>query len=95
MRGINFAVKRQECFGLLGVNGAGKTSTFQMITANSLISGGHIMIDGVDIIKSETLVKDNNTTTNMPKTDFYNFCFSFSINTDLDTVHKEIVSIAL
>ncbi|XP_055908142.1 ATP-binding cassette sub-family A member 17 [Eupeodes corollae] len=57
VRGINFAVKRQECFGLLGVNGAGKTSTFQMITANSLISGGHIMIDGIDLTKSETLYK--------------------------------------
>lgn len=57
VRGINFAVKRQECFGLLGVNGAGKTSTFQMISANSTISGGTIMIDGVDIINDESSYK--------------------------------------
>lgn len=57
VRGINFAVKRQECFGLLGVNGAGKTSTFQMITTNSFISGGHILIDGIDIVKNENLYK--------------------------------------
>lgn len=54
--GLNFAVKKQECFGLLGVNGAGKTSTFQMITANSTISGGFIQIDGVNILNDEVKV---------------------------------------
>jgi ABC-type multidrug transport system ATPase subunit len=28
----NFKSFRNECFGLLGVNGAGKTSTFKMLT---------------------------------------------------------------
>lgn len=28
--GISFGVTTNECFGLLGVNGAGKTSTFKM-----------------------------------------------------------------
>lgn len=28
--GISFGVPENECFGLLGVNGAGKTSTFKM-----------------------------------------------------------------
>lgn len=29
-----------QCFGLLGVNGAGKTSTFKMLTGDSMVTGG-------------------------------------------------------
>jgi ABC-type multidrug transport system ATPase subunit len=35
-----------ECFGLLGVNGAGKSSTFRMLTGDTLISSGDAFIDG-------------------------------------------------
>ncbi|XP_032989948.1 phospholipid-transporting ATPase ABCA7 isoform X5 [Rhinolophus ferrumequinum] len=35
-----------ECFGLLGVNGAGKTSTFRMVTGDSLPSGGETILAG-------------------------------------------------
>ncbi|XP_045398553.1 phospholipid-transporting ATPase ABCA7 isoform X3 [Lemur catta] len=35
-----------ECFGLLGVNGAGKTSTFRMVTGDMLPSGGEAMLAG-------------------------------------------------
>ncbi|XP_034666674.1 ATP-binding cassette sub-family A member 17 [Drosophila subobscura] len=51
--GISFAASRGECVGLLGVNGAGKTSTFQMIAANLALDGGSIRIDGIDIRKDE------------------------------------------
>ncbi|KAH8274147.1 hypothetical protein KR044_012010 [Drosophila immigrans] len=53
VNGLGFAVERGECFGLLGVNGAGKTSTFQMITANMVIDTGRIQIDGIDIKQNE------------------------------------------
>ncbi|XP_065331487.1 phospholipid-transporting ATPase ABCA1-like isoform X2 [Cloeon dipterum] len=32
VRGVSFRVERGECFGLLGVNGAGKSTTFRMLT---------------------------------------------------------------
>lgn len=53
VNGLSFAAVRGECFGLLGVNGAGKTSAFQMITANLAIDSGSIQIDGIDIRKDE------------------------------------------
>ncbi|XP_064136134.1 phospholipid-transporting ATPase ABCA7 isoform X8 [Loxodonta africana] len=35
-----------ECFGLLGVNGAGKTSTLRMVTGDTLPSGGEAVLAG-------------------------------------------------
>ena len=30
--GIDFTIRRQECFGFLGPNGAGKTTTMRMLS---------------------------------------------------------------
>ncbi|CAB3398654.1 unnamed protein product [Caenorhabditis bovis] len=46
VKGVNFHVGKRECFGLLGVNGAGKTSTFQMLTGENSISSGDAYING-------------------------------------------------
>lgn len=43
---LNVGVDNGECFGLLGINGAGKTSTFKMMTGDELISGGDVWIRG-------------------------------------------------
>ncbi|CAD5222390.1 unnamed protein product [Bursaphelenchus xylophilus] len=43
---VNFHVTEKDCFGLLGVNGAGKTSTFQMITGENKITSGNAYIQG-------------------------------------------------
>lgn len=42
-------VDKGECFGLLGVNGAGKTSTFKMLTGDENISAGDAWVDGMSI----------------------------------------------
>lgn len=39
-------VARRECFGLLGINGAGKSSTFKMMTGDELISAGDAWVRG-------------------------------------------------
>ncbi|XP_055544994.1 phospholipid-transporting ATPase ABCA1 isoform X2 [Wyeomyia smithii] len=49
VKGISFAVKQGECFGLLGMNGAGKTSTFQMITRNLPITDGTVYLNELEI----------------------------------------------
>ncbi|XP_034738177.1 phospholipid-transporting ATPase ABCA1 isoform X2 [Etheostoma cragini] len=38
-------IPRGECFGLLGVNGAGKTSTFRMLTGDTSITYGEALLN--------------------------------------------------
>lgn len=40
VREVNFRVKPGECFGLLGVNGAGKSTTFKMLTGEEIPTTG-------------------------------------------------------
>ncbi len=46
---LSLCLKYGECFALLGVNGAGKTSTFRCLTNEESITSGKIFIDGMDI----------------------------------------------
>ena len=48
VRGINFAVRRGECFGFLGPNGAGKTTTMRMIGCVSPATAGSFHVFGLD-----------------------------------------------
>ncbi|KAF6301418.1 ATP binding cassette subfamily A member 13 [Rhinolophus ferrumequinum] len=41
---ISVGIKRGECFGLLGVNGAGKSTTFKMLSGDIPPSSGHAII---------------------------------------------------
>jgi len=47
-------IKHHECFGLLGVNGAGKITTFKMMTGDELITSGGIWIKGKSLKLLET-----------------------------------------
>ena len=49
MKGTSFGVKRGEVFSLLGVNGAGKSSTFNCMDGSQRVSGGTILLDGVNV----------------------------------------------
>lgn len=42
-------VRHSECFGLLGINGAGKTSTFKMMTGDEMISYGDAWVNGMSL----------------------------------------------
>ena len=46
---LSVGIPQGECFGLLGINGAGKTSTFKMLTGDIILSGGKAYLDGYDI----------------------------------------------
>ena len=49
MKGISFGVRKGECFGLLGVNGAGKSTTFNCLTGYNIASGGNVKLDGENV----------------------------------------------
>ncbi|XP_062869316.1 phospholipid-transporting ATPase ABCA1 [Trichomycterus rosablanca] len=44
------SIPRGECFGLLGVNGAGKTSTFRMLTGDTSITYGDAFLSNYSVL---------------------------------------------
>eukprot|EP00928_Gymnodinium_smaydae_P017948 TRINITY_DN16841_c2_g1_i1.p1 TRINITY_DN16841_c2_g1~~TRINITY_DN16841_c2_g1_i1.p1 ORF type:complete len:2152 (-),score=460.50 TRINITY_DN16841_c2_g1_i1:58-5934(-) len=57
VRGLTFALPRGECFGFLGINGAGKTSTLSMLTGAVLPSAGTAYLGGCDIVREQWQVR--------------------------------------
>ncbi|KAG1680698.1 ATP-binding cassette sub-family A member 1 [Nymphon striatum] len=51
--------KAGECFGLLGVNGAGKTSTFKMLTGDINVTAGNAYLNGYSILNDIDNVRQN------------------------------------
>jgi ABC-type multidrug transport system ATPase subunit len=48
---ISFSVDRGELFGLIGPDGAGKTTLFRILTTLMFADSGSAMVDGFDVIK--------------------------------------------
>ncbi|CAF1325760.1 unnamed protein product [Rotaria sp. Silwood1] len=44
-------VKEGECFGLLGINGSGKSTTFKMLTGEISITNGNAFVNNYSVIK--------------------------------------------
>ncbi|KDR09441.1 hypothetical protein L798_00662, partial [Zootermopsis nevadensis] len=59
VKGISFGVSAGECFGLLGVNGAGKTTIFKMLTGDEIPTEGEAWIGqyGLNEDKSKFLAQ--------------------------------------
>ena len=49
--GASFSVNKSELFGLIGPDGAGKSSLFRILTTLLLADSGTANIDGLDVIK--------------------------------------------
>jgi len=49
VRGVSFSVQRGEIFGLLGANGAGKSTTFRMLCGLLPVSAGEVHVAGLDL----------------------------------------------
>ncbi len=48
---VSFSVEKGEIFGLIGPDGAGKTSIFRILTTLLLSDGGSATVDGKDVVK--------------------------------------------
>ena len=57
VRGLSFGMPRGECFGFLGINGAGKTSTLNMLTGAVLPSSGDAWLGGKHILTQQKAVR--------------------------------------
>jgi ABC-2 type transport system ATP-binding protein len=51
LKGISFEVEKGELFGIIGPDGAGKTSLFRILTTLLIPEGGSATVDGLDVVK--------------------------------------------
>ena len=49
VRDVTFGIEKGECFSLLGINGAGKTTIFKMLTGDINPTDGQATIGGFTI----------------------------------------------
>ncbi len=52
LQDISFEVPAGELFGLIGPDGAGKTTLFRILTTLLLADSGKVMVDGFDVVKA-------------------------------------------
>jgi lipooligosaccharide transport system ATP-binding protein len=57
VRGVDLEIRKGEIFGLLGRNGAGKTSLIRMICAYMPPTAGRILVEGLDTTKEALQIK--------------------------------------
>src|ERR1035437_1210237 len=50
LKGVNFKVERGEIFGIIGPDGAGKTTLFRILTTLILADSGTASVDGFDVV---------------------------------------------
>ncbi len=55
---ISFEVSKGELFGVIGPDGAGKTSLFRMLTTLLLPDDGNATVDGSDIVKDYKAIRN-------------------------------------
>lgn len=58
VNGVNYQVKRGEMFGLVGPDGAGKTTTIRMLVGLLNPDNGSAEILGLDLLTQKNLIKD-------------------------------------
>ncbi|MEZ2337396.1 ABC transporter ATP-binding protein [Mucilaginibacter sp. RCC_168] len=55
---VSFSVKPGEIFGLIGPDGAGKTSIFRVLTTLLLPDGGSAIVDGSDVVRDYKQIRN-------------------------------------
>ncbi|MGB3079721.1 MAG: ABC transporter ATP-binding protein [Saprospiraceae bacterium] len=55
---VSFEVNKGELFGLIGPDGAGKTSILRMLTTLLLPDGGHASVNGLDVVRDYKIIRN-------------------------------------
>jgi ABC-2 type transport system ATP-binding protein len=58
VRSVSFDVSKGELFGIIGPDGAGKTSLFRMLTTLLLPDGGTATVEGLDVVKDYKAIRE-------------------------------------
>jgi ABC-2 type transport system ATP-binding protein len=58
LQGISFEVDKGELFGIIGPDGAGKTSLFRILTTLLLADKGNAVVDGLDVVKDYKAIRN-------------------------------------
>lgn len=102
LEGISFEVDKGELFGIIGPDGAGKTSLFRILTTLLLADEGAATVDGLDVVKDYKLIRQRvgympgkfslyQDLTVQENLDFFATIFDTSIKENYDLV-KDIYS---
>ncbi len=59
LKGVCFDVEQGEIFGLIGPDGAGKTSLFRVLTTLMLADSGTAIVDGYDVVKDYKAIRQH------------------------------------
>lgn len=59
LKGVTFDVGEDEIFGLIGPDGAGKTSLFRILTTLLLADSGTAVVDGMDVVKDYKKIRQH------------------------------------
>lgn len=55
--GLSFSVDEGEVYGIIGPDGAGKTTLFRILTTLLLADGGTACVDGLDVVRDYRLIR--------------------------------------
>ena len=56
---ISFDVEQGEIYGIIGPDGAGKTSLFRILTTLLLADGGTATVDGLDVVRDYKEIRNH------------------------------------
>ena len=59
LKGVTFDVGEGEIFGLIGPDGAGKTSLFRILTTLLFADSGTAVVDGLDVVKDYKKIRQH------------------------------------
>ncbi len=66
LNGVTFTVAKGECFGIFGTRGQGKTSLLHILAGIDHFTSGSVLIDGLNVKKSEAFKKKLGLVTQEP-----------------------------